>query len=198
MRIFDCHRASRRRLEIPRRRAIILPRLYGKKIKNGEKENNMESYKNEKQNMIAKRERYRTLLQIKNLATTMRCLKEDIEKDRGVGLSLPAVENVAGKLGTAARAYQTARFTEEGWNVDKTDEGLNKKELHDQIMQIRDELEEIPYDLKDRIQDREPEKYPDQDQHEKYEREATDIDQETEEIEAIETELKKETKTKTW
>ena len=153
-----------------------------------------------KQNLIARREKQRILLQIKNLATTMRCLKEDIEKGRGVGLSLPAVEHVAGKLGTAARAYQNASCTEKGWQVDKADEGLNKVQLFNQIQEIGDELKEIPYDLQHRLEDRKPGEDLEQDMID----DGTltdpekDLDQETKEIEDIEKELGKDDQTKIW
>ena len=152
-----------------------------------------------KQNLIAIREKQRTYLQVKNLATTMRGLKEDLALNRGLGLSLPAVESVAGKLGTAARAYQTATFTKEKeYNMSKTDQDLTEEEIRNQVQEIISEIREEPYDLQHRLEDRKPEKYPDQETHETYQREAKDIDQETKEIEDIEKELGKDDQTKIW
>ena len=167
------------------------------KLRNGEKGNTMKE--NDKKHLIAIREQQRALLQLKNLTTTMRILKEDIEKTQGLGLSLPAVESVAGKLGTAARAYQTATFTKEKeYNMSKTDQDLTEEEIRNQVQEIISEIREEPYDLQHRLEDRKPEKYPDQETHETYQREAKDIDQETKEIEDIEKELGKDDQTKIW
>ena len=172
--------------------------LYEEKRKNQElaAENQRLAEEKEKREAIAQREKYRALLQIDNLIRTAKALKDEIDEGRGLGLHLPAVETQMDKVSSTCRKLQRINFKED-WKPGETDQEKS-------LQQIEEETEEIQNEIGDpwpgateeaeslaREEEIKDFNYPDQEQHKEY-----GIDRETEEIEAIEKEIRGEKDTK--
>jgi len=167
--------------------------LYEEKRKNQElaAENQRLAEEKEKREAIAQREKYRVLLQIDNLIRTAKALKDEIDEGRGLGLHLPAVETQMDKVSSTCRKLQRINFKED-WKPGEDDQEKSLQQIEEETEEIQNEIGD-PWpgveDMKKAARNL-GNKYPDQDQHEKYEREAIDIDAETEQIEAIEKEIR--------
>ena len=92
-----------------------------------------------KNEQIYERERARAKLQIKTLKRLLKELENDIETKKGVGFSLPAVENMSQKIGTTCRKIQAVQF-DPSYIPDDTDKGLSIEEIVKQTREIESEI----------------------------------------------------------
>ncbi len=93
-----------------------------------------------KMNLIYKREGLRVKLQIENLDKLFENLKDDIDLKRGLGLSLPAIENQMGKIGATCRKIQKMMTEDQKYEFDETDQETTLDQIEEQIDQIGQEL----------------------------------------------------------
>jgi len=147
-----------------------------------------------KKQMIAKRENARAQLQIMNLQRLLVQLKKELINESGVGMSLPAVEEQMGRIGTSCRAYQNAAFTRDSEYECKPDD------LEKSIQKIQEEIDQIEDEIGDPWPGMKKEDdYPDKEIHEKYARENPEIGQDLmsdEDIAAVNDKLLQEKNTK--
>ena len=91
-----------------------------------------------KRELILKREQLRAKLQIQNLESLLKTLKEDVRDQVNTGYSLPAAENQMEKVGQTCRKIQW--MYDPKYKLTEPDEETPIDEIERQINQIEDEL----------------------------------------------------------